>query len=62
MFDSLTRQPDDPLLALIGLYRADTRAEKIDLGVGVYRDEEGATPIFRAVKAAERQLVETQPT
>ena len=62
MFDSLTRQPDDPLLALIGLYRADARAEKIDLGVGVYRDEEGATPIFRAVKAAERQLVETQPT
>jgi aromatic-amino-acid transaminase len=62
MFDSLTRQPDDPLLALIGLYRADARAEKIDLGVGVYRDEEGATPIFRAVKAAERQLVESQPT
>ena len=62
MFDALTRQPDDPLLALIGLFRADERAGKVDLGVGVYRDETGATPIFRAVKEAERRLVETQPT
>lgn len=62
MFDALTRQPDDPLLALIGLFRADARAGKVDLGVGVYRDETGATPIFRAVKEAERRLVETQPT
>lgn len=62
MFDALARQPDDPLLALIGLYRADRRAGKVDLGVGVYRDETGATPIFGAVKAAERRLVETQPT
>ena len=62
MFDSLTRQPDDPLLALIGLYRADERAEKVDLGVGVYRDEQGMTPVFRAVKAAEKRLLETQPT
>ena len=62
MFDALTRQPDDPLLALIGLLRADERAGKVDLGVGVYRDETGATPIFRAVKEAERRLVDTQPT
>jgi aromatic-amino-acid transaminase len=60
MFDALTRQPDDALLALIGLYRADARPGKVDLGVGVYRDETGATPIFRAVKAAEKQLLETQ--
>ena len=62
MFDALAPQPDDPLLALIGLYRADARPGKVDLGVGVYRDETGATPIFRAVKEAERRLVETQPT
>ena len=62
MFDKLTRQPDDPLLALIGLYRADVRTGKVDLGVGVYRDEQGATPIFRAVKAAERRLLENQAT
>ncbi len=62
MFETLARQPDDPLLALIGLFRADTRPGKVDLGVGVYRDETGATPILRAVKAAERRLVETQAT
>lgn len=60
MFDALTRQPDDPLLALIGLYRKDERPGKVDLGVGVYRDETGHTPIFRAVKAAEKRLLETQ--
>ncbi|MDK1491562.1 tyrosine aminotransferase [Sinorhizobium sp. 7-81] len=62
MFDALARQPDDPLLALIGLYRNDERPSKVDLGVGVYRDETGHTPIFRAVKAAEKRLLETQNT
>lgn len=62
MFDTLARQPDDPLLALIGLYRADARPGKVDLGVGVYRDEQGGTPIFRAVKEAERRLLEGQTT
>ncbi len=60
MFDALTRQPDDPLLALIGLFQKDERPGKVDLGVGVYRDETGRTPIFRAVKAAEKRLLETQ--
>ncbi|OHV73101.1 tyrosine aminotransferase [Ensifer sp. LCM 4579] len=62
MFDTLARQPDDPLLALIGLFRKDERPGKVDLGVGVYRDETGRTPIFRAVKAAEKRLLETQDT
>ncbi|MBP2235934.1 aromatic-amino-acid transaminase [Sinorhizobium kostiense] len=62
MFEALTRQPDDPLLALIGLFREDERLGKVDLGVGVYRDETGRTPIFRAVKAAEKRLLETQDT
>ncbi|MQV97044.1 aminotransferase class I/II-fold pyridoxal phosphate-dependent enzyme [Sinorhizobium medicae] len=60
MFDALDRKPDDPLLALIGLFRKDERTGKVDLGVGVYRDETGRTPIFRAVKAAEKRLLETQ--
>lgn len=60
MFDALARQADDPLLALIGLFRKDERPGKVDLGVGVYRDETGRTPIFRAVKAAEKRLLETQ--
>lgn len=58
MFDALARQADDPLLALIGLFRKDERPGKVDLGVGVYRDETGRTPIFRAVKAAEKRLLE----
>lgn len=60
MLDRLTAQPADALLALIKLYAADPAADKIDLGVGVYRTADGATPVFRAIKAAERKLVEMQ--
>ena len=60
LFDGLKPQAPDALLALIGMYAADPRADKIDLGVGVYRDESGATPVFRSVKAAEKLLAETQ--
>ena len=52
----------DSLLALIALANADPRPEKIDVGVGVYRDERGHTPILRAVKEAERRLWEAQET
>ncbi|MFC5374207.1 aromatic amino acid transaminase [Brevundimonas faecalis] len=62
LFGALTPQAPDPLLSLIALYREDARPEKIDLGVGVYRDEAGHTPIMRAMKAAERKLVDEQPT
>lgn len=61
-FESLQPQPADPLLQIIGAFRADPRADKIDLGVGVFRDPQGATPVMRAIKAAERRLVETQPS
>ncbi|MGC2775288.1 MAG: amino acid aminotransferase [Bradyrhizobium sp.] len=60
MFERLSRQPDDPLLALIGIFKADPRTDKVDLGVGVYRDETGRSPIFRAVKSAERLIWESQ--
>ncbi len=62
MFQTLQPQPDDPLLALIGLYRDDPRSNKIDLGVGTYRDEAGGTPVFAAIKSAEQILTETQET
>ncbi len=62
LLDRLEEQPSDSLLALIALAKADTRPEKIDVGVGVYRDAAGNTPILRAVKAAERILLETQET
>lgn len=62
MFESLKQMPADPLLQIIAAHRADTRSDKIDLGVGVFRDEAGVTPIFRSVKAAEAYLVAHQPT
>ena len=62
MFDSLTPQPADKILALMDAFRADPRDGKIDLGVGVYRNPKGETPVMRAVKAAERRLWETQET
>jgi aromatic-amino-acid transaminase len=60
MLDRLTAQPPDALLALIKLHADDARSDKIDLGVGVYRTGQGETPVFGAVKAAERKLVEEQ--
>lgn len=60
MLGRLPEQAPDKIIALMGLFAADTRESKIDLGVGVYKDSEGKTPIMRAVKAAERQLVENQ--
>ncbi len=62
LLDRLDEQPADALLALIALAAADPRDDKIDVGVGVYRDAAGGTPILRAVKAAERLLWETQET
>ena len=50
----------DSLLKLIDLANADQRPGKIDVGVGVYRDGIGRTPIFGAIKAAEKRLWETQ--
>jgi aspartate/tyrosine/aromatic aminotransferase len=62
LFDRLDEQKSDSLLQLIALCDADPRPEKIDVGVGVYRDADGGTPILRAVKQAERILWETQQT
>ncbi len=62
MFEHLTDQPADKILALMSAYKADPRDDKIDLGVGVYRDASGKTPIMRAVKAAEARLLESETT
>ncbi|HEX7743029.1 MAG TPA: aromatic amino acid transaminase, partial [Sphingobium sp.] len=62
MLELLKPMPADPLLQIIAAHRADPREDKIDLGVGVFRDESGATPVMRAVKAAEQILVERQPS
>ncbi|MEO6360836.1 MAG: aromatic amino acid transaminase [Sphingomicrobium sp.] len=52
----------DALLALIAMVNADPRPDKIDVGVGVFRDGEGRTPILKVMKQAERILQETQET
>jgi aromatic-amino-acid transaminase len=62
LFDRLEEQKSDSLLQLIALCDADPRPDKIDVGVGVYRDGAGGTPILRAVKEAERRLWERQET
>ena len=60
MFANLPTQPDDKILALVAAFRADPRDQKIDLGVGVYRDATGLTPVMQAVKDAEHALWESQ--
>ncbi|MGF1659320.1 MAG: aromatic amino acid transaminase [Rubrimonas sp.] len=62
MFETLQTPPPDKILALSAAFRADPRADKLDLGVGVYKDEAGATVILRAVKEAERRLLAAQST
>ena len=62
MLSNLQKQPEDKILGLMKKYREDPRPQKIDLGVGVYKDAEGKTPIFRAIKAAEKKLWEAEDT
>ena len=62
MFETLTAQPADKILALMQLYRQDPRPEKIDLGVGVYKNADGVTPVMRAIKTAEQQLWQQETT
>ena len=62
MLENLTQQPPDKIIQLSGMFRADERAEKIDLGVGVYKDANGNTPIMRAVKKAEQLLWDVETT
>ncbi|MCX7645743.1 MAG: aspartate/tyrosine/aromatic aminotransferase [Rhodobacteraceae bacterium] len=62
MLTNLKPQPADKILMLMQMFRDDPRSGKIDLGVGVYRNAEGVTPVMRAVKAAEKRLWETETT
>jgi aromatic-amino-acid transaminase len=61
-FGNLATLPADPLLSLTRLFEQDRRPSKLDLGVGVYRDDRGATPVLAAVKEAEARLLVTQAT
>ncbi|WP_420342517.1 aromatic amino acid transaminase [Paenirhodobacter sp.] len=62
MFETLTPQAPDKILQLIGLFNADPRPGKVDLGVGVYKNAEGVTPVMRAVRAAEKLIWDTETT
>ena len=62
MFEHLNAIPPDPILGLIAAYAADPNPKKIDLGIGVYRDEYGNTPMLDCVVEAEKILLATQTT
>ncbi|GAB1478949.1 aspartate/tyrosine/aromatic aminotransferase [Paracoccaceae bacterium] len=62
MLENLNPQPQDKILQLIAMFRDDPRTDKIDLGVGVYKDATGLTPVMHAVKSAEKTLWETEKT
>jgi aspartate/tyrosine/aromatic aminotransferase len=62
MLTTLQPQPPDALLGVLAAYAADPSPAKLDLGVGVYRDASGATPIMAAVRAAEREVLARQST
>jgi aspartate aminotransferase len=62
MFETLKPVGMDPILGLMAAFRADTREQKIDLGVGVYQDDRGRTPVMTSVKEAEAKLMELELT
>ena len=62
MFEQIERVPGDAILGLIEAFNKDTNPQKVDLGVGVYRDAHGNTPIMRAVKQAEALLLKNETT
>jgi len=62
LFEKLQALPEDPILGLMAAFRADTAPRKIDLGVGVYKDEHGKTPVLAAVRAAEQAVLAEQQT
>ncbi len=62
MFEHIELAPPDPILGLEEAFKNDPNPAKINLGAGVYRDESGNTPIFRAVKRAEAVILQTETT
>ncbi|WGK82815.1 aspartate/tyrosine/aromatic aminotransferase [Vibrio aestuarianus] len=62
MFEKVVAAPADPILGLTEEFKKDPRAEKINLGVGIYKNEAGETPILATVKKAEAALLESEKT
>ncbi|MCI7478854.1 amino acid aminotransferase [[Pasteurella] aerogenes] len=62
MFENINAAPADPILGLGEAFKAETRDKKINLGIGVYKDAKGTTPIMKAVKKAEQRLFDVETT
>src|SRR4029450_1786043 len=62
MFDNIESLPPDPILGVNAAFRRDESPHKIDLGIGVYRDQAGITPVPAAVHEAERAMIAAQTT
>jgi aromatic-amino-acid transaminase len=60
LFDGVKPEPADALLQLIGMYARDPRAHKIDVGVVVFRNDFGETPVLKSLKLAEQELLQTE--
>lgn len=62
MFEHIKAAPADPILGLGEAFKGETRENKVNLGIGVYKDAQGNTPIVKAVKEAERRILATENT
>ncbi|MDO6618296.1 MULTISPECIES: amino acid aminotransferase [unclassified Shewanella] len=62
IFSQIPQAPADPILGLTDAFKKDTRTDKVNLGVGIYKDEAGQTPVLTSVKKAEAILLETEKT
>ena len=62
MFEKIAAAPADPILGLTEEFKKDTRSDKINLGVGVFKTEDGKTPILNCVKKAEKRILESENT
>jgi aspartate aminotransferase len=62
VFDQLKRLTPEPILGLMSQYRADRSSDKVDLGIGVYRDSSGQTPVLDCVRRAEHSVLAAQST
>jgi aromatic-amino-acid transaminase len=60
IFSQVSQAPADPILGLTDTFKADNRAHKVNLGVGIYKDEAGQTPVLKSVKKAEAKLLEIE--
>ncbi|MCK5676487.1 MAG: aminotransferase class I/II-fold pyridoxal phosphate-dependent enzyme, partial [Verrucomicrobia bacterium] len=60
MWKEIDAAPADAILGLTEAFKKDANPSKVNLGVGVYKDDQGTTPVLKCIKAAEKALIETQ--